>query len=48
MDDMLWIENIVENTLAPRFLTNSKINMVGFVDLRKVVAKSAFSTFPSA
>jgi hypothetical protein len=48
MDDMLCIEDIVENTLAPPFLTNSRIEMVGFVDLHKVIVKSAFSTFPSA
>jgi hypothetical protein len=46
---MLWIEDIVESTLVPPFLTNSKNNMIGFVNLHKVVArKSAFSIFPSA
>ncbi len=46
---MLWIENILESTLAPPFLTNSRVDMVGFVNLHKVVAKrNAFSAFPSA
>jgi hypothetical protein len=37
MEDMLWIENIGESTLAPLFLTNFKINMVDFVSSHKVV-----------
>jgi hypothetical protein len=49
MKDMLWIEDIVQCTLAPPFLTNSKVNMVGFVDLHKVVAlRSAFLAFQDA
>jgi hypothetical protein len=48
MEDMLWIEDIVESTSTSLFLTNSKVDMVGFVDLHKVVArKNAFSAFPS-
>ncbi len=35
---MLWIEDIVESTSAPPFLTNSRID-IGFVDLHKVVAR---------
>jgi hypothetical protein len=46
---MLWIENIVESTQTPPFLTNSKIDMVSFVDPHKmVVTKNAFSALPSA
>jgi hypothetical protein len=49
MEEMLWIEDIVENTQAPPFLTNSKIDMASFVDPHQVVAKrNAFSTLPSA
>jgi hypothetical protein len=46
---MLWIEDIVESTQTPPFLTNSKIYMAGFVDLHKMIArKNAFSALPSA
>jgi hypothetical protein len=46
---MLWIESIFESTLVPPFFTNSRVDMVGFVNLHKVVVKrNAFSTFPSA
>jgi len=46
---MLWIEDIVGNTLTLPFLTNFRVDMVSFVDLPKVVVrKSAFSTFPCA
>jgi hypothetical protein len=49
MKDMLWIEDIVESTLGLLFLTNFKINMVGFVNLHKVVIrKFTFEIFPSA
>ncbi len=49
MKDMLWIEDIVENTSAPPFLINSKVAMIGFVDPQKVVVRSsAFLAFPSA
>jgi hypothetical protein len=38
-----------ESTLSHPFFTNSKVDMVGFVDLHKVVVRrSAFSTIPSA
>jgi hypothetical protein len=44
MEDILWITNIVGNTRAPLFLTNFRIDMVGFVDPHMVVVKrSAFS-----
>ncbi len=45
---MPCIGNIVANALTPPFLTNSRIEMVGFVNIHKMVARSAFSTFPSA
>ncbi len=45
---MLWIENIVESTSPPPFWTNFGVDVVGFVDLHKAIARSAFSTFPSA
>jgi hypothetical protein len=46
---MLWIKDIVESTSTLPFLTNSRVDMVGFMDLHKVFAKSsAFSMFPSA
>ncbi len=49
MEDMLWIEDIVESTSTSPFLTTSRVDMVGFVDLHKVVARrSAFLAFPSA
>ncbi len=45
MGEMLWIEDIVESTKTPPFLTNSRVDMASFVDPHKVVAKriSAFS-----
>jgi hypothetical protein len=49
MEDMLWIEDIVGNTRTPLFLTNFRIDMIGFVDPHMVVVKRiAFSAFPSA
>jgi len=49
MQDMLWIENIVESTLAPPFLTNSRVDMANFVDPCKVVVgRNAFSFYSSA
>jgi hypothetical protein len=39
MEDKLWIEDIVESTPTFSFLSNSRINMVGFVHLHKAVAK---------
>jgi hypothetical protein len=49
MKDMLWIEDIVESTLALSFLTNFKVDMVGFVNLCKVVVrKITLEIFPSA
>jgi hypothetical protein len=45
MGNTSWIEDIVA---TPPFLTNFKVDMVGFKDLYKVVVRrSAFSTFSS-
>ncbi len=47
--DVLWIEDIIESTSTFPFLINSRVDMVGFMDLDKVFAKrNAFSTFPIA
>jgi hypothetical protein len=49
MEDMLWIEDIVNNTPTLQFFTNFKVDMVGFVNFHKVIArKNTFSAFPSA
>jgi hypothetical protein len=49
---MLWIENIeniVKSTPTLSFLTNSRVDMVNFMDPYKMIArKNAFSSFPSA
>jgi hypothetical protein len=46
---MLWIEDIIESTQAPPFLTNLKTDMANFVDPHKMVARNnAFSALPSA
>jgi hypothetical protein len=46
---MLWIKDVIESTPTPPFLTNSRIDMVNFVDPHKVIIKrSAFSVFPNA
>jgi hypothetical protein len=48
MEDMLWIEDIVDNTSIPPFLVYYRVDMVDFVNIHKVVArKNAFSAFPS-
>jgi len=38
MEDILWIENIVENTPTIYILSTCNVDMVGFVDSPKVVA----------
>ncbi len=48
LEDMLWIEEIVESTPTPPFFTNSRVDIVGLVNLHKVVARNAFLVFPSA
>jgi len=37
MEHMLWIEEIVESKPAPQFLTNSRIDIAGFVNPDKVI-----------
>jgi hypothetical protein len=37
MEDMLWIKNIVESTPTLPFLTNSKVDMINFMDPHKVL-----------
>ncbi len=37
MENMLWIEEIVESKPAPQFLTNSRIDIAAFVNTHKVV-----------
>jgi len=49
MENILWIENIVESTSTLPFLTNSGVDMAGFVHSHEVIARrSAFSTLLSA
>ncbi len=49
MENLLWIEGIVESTPALPFFINSKVDMASFVDPCKVVAKkNAFKALPSA
>jgi hypothetical protein len=49
MEDVLWIEDIVGSTPSPLVLTNSRVDMVGFMYPHKVIAKrNAFLTFSSA
>jgi hypothetical protein len=46
---MLWIEDTIESTLGPPFLTNSRIDMVGFMDPHNVIVRrNAFLDLPSA
>jgi hypothetical protein len=35
MKDMLWIKVIVESTPTPPFLTSSRVDIVGFVNLTR-------------
>jgi hypothetical protein len=49
MKDVLWIEDIVESTQAPPFLTNLKIDIASFVNPHKVVVRrNVFLTFSNA
>jgi hypothetical protein len=46
MENMLWIEDIVESTSTPLFI-NSRVDMAGFVKPHKAIAtRNAFSAFP--
>jgi hypothetical protein len=49
LEEMLWIEHIVQSTQAPPFLTNLKVDMASFIDPHKVIIrKSAFLALPNA
>jgi hypothetical protein len=48
MENMLWIENIVKSTPSPPFLTNSRVDMAGWVNHHNMVVRSAFSALTSA
>jgi len=49
MENILWIENIVESTSTLPFLTNSGVDMAGFVHPHKAIARrNAFSTLLNA
>ncbi len=49
LEEMLWIEDIVQSTQAPPFLTNLKVDMASFIDPHKVIIrKSAFLALPNA
>ncbi len=49
MEDMLWMEDIVESTPISPFLINFRVHMTSFVDSHKVVVKkNAFSIHPCA
>jgi hypothetical protein len=37
MEDVLWIKEIVDSTPTPPFLTNSKVDMINFMDFHKVL-----------
>jgi hypothetical protein len=39
MEDMQWIEDVVQSTRTPLFLTNFKLDIASFVDPCKVVVK---------
>jgi hypothetical protein len=39
MEKMLWIEDIVERTLAPPFFTDFRIDMTDFANPHKVIAR---------
>jgi hypothetical protein len=38
MEEILWIEDIVESTRITSFFSTSSVDMVGFVNPHKVVA----------
>jgi hypothetical protein len=41
MEDMLWIENFVETTPTPPFITNFRVDIIGFMSAHKVNVFSA-------
>jgi hypothetical protein len=48
VENMLWIEDIIESTPAPSLSINSRIDIASFVHPHKVTARSIFSAFPNA
>jgi hypothetical protein len=44
MEDMLWIENIIEN-ITLSFFINSRVDMASFVKLHKVIVKKGMHFF---
>jgi hypothetical protein len=49
MEDVLWIENIVETTPTPPFFTNFRVDIIDFVSAHKVIVKrNVFSALLSA
>jgi hypothetical protein len=49
MEDIWWIEDIVESTLITTpFFSTSSVDMVGFVNPHQVVLRSTFSTLANA
>jgi hypothetical protein len=49
MEDMLWFEDIGESTSTLPFLTNSEVDMAGFVNLHKMAPiKNSFSHLQNA
>ncbi len=45
VENMLWIQDIVESTLVLSFFIYFKIDMIGFVHPHKVVARIHFQFF---
>jgi len=39
MENVLWIENIVETTPTPLFFTNFRVDIIGFMSAHKLIAK---------
>jgi hypothetical protein len=49
MDDISWMEDIVESTPTIPFLSTSSVRMVGFVNPHKIVVRrSAFQVLGNA
>jgi len=49
MEDMLWFEDTGESTSTLPLLTNSKVDMIGFMNLHKMAPiKISFSHLQSA
>jgi hypothetical protein len=48
VENMLWIEDIIESTQAPSFSINSRIDIASFVHPHKLIARNIFLAFPNA